>query len=247
MGDVYNSKDSKDYDRWFKKPQNRFISGLEKKLMLDMLRPARGETVLDIGCGTGESLIPFLESGLSVTGIDPSRHMLDCAMIKLGNRADFHCGFAEELPFDDNSFDFASFFTSLEFVNDPKKALEEACRVAKDKVFIGILNSHSINVFGMRVKGLFSGSVYRHANFYNIWEVKAIIKEILGDVPVSWETVYRFPMMPRAVARKLDETGFAKKYPFGTFAGIVVIPVPRFRTRPLGMYLAKPTTEAVAG
>lgn len=247
MGYVFNSKDSKEYDRWFDKPQNRFISGLEKKLMLDMLRPARGETVLDIGCGTGESLIPFIESGISVTGIDPSQDMLDCASIKLGSRAALHCGFAEDLPFDDNSFNYASFFTSLEFVNDPKKALEEACRVAKDKIFIGILNSHSINVFRMRVKGLFSGSVYRRANFYNIWEIKAIVADILGDVPVSWETVYRFPLMTQAISRKLEQTGFAKKYPFGTFAGIVVIPVPRFRTRPLAMYPAKQTTGAVAG
>ncbi|MDP2862834.1 MAG: methyltransferase domain-containing protein [Desulfobacterales bacterium] len=247
MGYVFNNKDTEEYDRWFEKPQNRLISILEKKLMLDMLRPARGETVLDIGCGTGESLIPFIESGLSVTGIDPSQHMLDSALIKLGNRAELRCGFAEDLPFDDNSFNYASFFTSLEFVNDPKKALEEACRVAKDKIFIGILNSHSINVFGMRMKGLFSGSVYRHANFYNIWEIKVIVKEFLGDVPVSWETVYRFPLMTQAIADKLEQTGFAKKYPFGTFAGIVVTLVPRFRTRPLAIYPAKQTTSAVAG
>jgi len=247
MGYVFNSKDSKEYDRWFDKPQNRFISNLEKKLMLDMLRPARGETVLDIGCGTGESLVPFIESGLSVTGIDPSQHMLDCASNKLGNRAEFRRGFAEDLPFDDNSFNYASFFTSLEFVNNPKKAVEEACRVAKDKIFIGILNSYSINVFSMRIKGLFSGSVYKHANFYNIWEIKEIVKEILGDVPVSWETVYRLPLMPQAIAGKLEQTGFAKKYPFGTFAGIVVTPVPRFRTRPLALYPAKQTTGAVAG
>jgi len=247
MGYVFNNKDTEKYDRWFEKPQNRLISILEKKLMLDMLRPARGETVLDIGCGTGESLIPFIESGLSVTGIDPSQNMLDCAFKKLGNRAELRRGFAEDLPFDDNSFNYASFLTSLEFVNDPKKALEEACRVAKDKIFIGILNSHSISIFGMRMKGLFSGSVYRHANFYNIWEIKAIVKEILGDVPVSWETVYMLPLMPQAIAGKLEQTGFAKKYPFGTFAGIVVTPVPRFRTRPLAMYPAKQTTEAVAG
>ncbi len=222
---------------------------IEKNLMLDMLRPARGESVLDIGCGTGESLIPFVETGLSVTGIDPSQHMLDCALKKLGNRVELRRSFAEELPFDDNSFNYASFFTSLEFVNDPKKALEEACRVAKDKIFIGILNSHSINVFGMRIKGLFSGSVYRSANFYNIWEVKAIVREILGDVPVSWATVYRVPLITRATAEKIEQTGYAKKYPFGTFAGIVVTLVPRFRTRPLAIYPAKQTqtTGAIAG
>jgi ubiquinone/menaquinone biosynthesis C-methylase UbiE len=247
MGYVFDGNDSKEYDLWFEKPRNRVISRLEKKLMMDLLRPAKGETVLDIGCGTGGSLEPFIEAGLSVTGADPSLHMLEYAAKKFGNRADFRRCFAEDLPFDDNSFNYASFFTSLEFVNDPKKALEEAFRVAKDKVFIGILNSHSIDVFGMRIKGLFLNSVYRHANFYNVWEIKNMVRELIGEVPVAWETVCRFPALTKDVAGKLEKSGFSKKYPFGTFAGITVTLVPRYRTRPLTIYPAKQTTGAVAG
>jgi ubiquinone/menaquinone biosynthesis C-methylase UbiE len=41
------------------------------------------------------------------------------------------------LPFDDNSFNHACLFTSLEFVDDPKKALAEAFRVAKDGCLSG--------------------------------------------------------------------------------------------------------------
>jgi SAM-dependent methyltransferase len=247
MGYVFNRKDAIEYDQWFKNPDNRLFSNLEKKLMIEMLKPARRETVLDIGCGNGESLIPFLETGLSATGIDPSQDMLDSASGRLGNRVELHRGFAEDLPFDDNSFNYAAFFTSLEFVDNPEKAVQEACRVAKDKIFIGFLNSFSINFINVRAKGVFFESVYRHARFFNVWELKRIIRNILGDVPVSWSTVNRFSYPAQIIAEKLDKINIANKYPFGSFAGIVVTLVPRFRTTALPITYPKRTSSAVAG
>ena len=38
-----------------------------------------GERVLDIGCGTGNSALPFLEVGCTVLGLDPSERMLELA------------------------------------------------------------------------------------------------------------------------------------------------------------------------
>ncbi|MBU3948585.1 MAG: methyltransferase domain-containing protein [Proteobacteria bacterium] len=248
MGHIFNLKDFTEYNKWLEKPCNRSVCSLEKKLMTDMLQPAKGETIIDIGCGTGESLTPYIEMGLSVTGIDPSKHMLDYAIKELGNRAEFRLCFAEDLPFDDNSFNYASFFTSLEFVDNPRKALEEACRVAKDKLFIGILNSYSINVFNIRIKKHFSETVYRHARFFNIWKIKKMIKELLGDVPVSWETAYELPFEYCSIANKLGKTDFAKKCPFGPFVGIVIPLIPRFRTKPLTIkYSAKQTSHAITG
>ncbi|MBT8352714.1 MAG: class I SAM-dependent methyltransferase, partial [Deltaproteobacteria bacterium] len=144
MGYVFDFNDAKTYERWFNTPQNRFVADLGSRLMVDMLSPMRGEALLDIGCGTGASLLPFIEKGLNVTGLDPSPYMLDIALENLGNRVDLYRGFAEDLPFDDNSFNFACLVTSLEFVDDPRKALEEACRVAKDRIFIGVLNKYAI-------------------------------------------------------------------------------------------------------
>ncbi|MFH2045229.1 MAG: methyltransferase domain-containing protein [Pseudomonadota bacterium] len=248
MGYVFNYKDTIEYKKWFEKPHNRSVYSLEKKLMIDMLKPVKGETLLDIGCGTGESITPFIEKGLSATGIDPSKYMLDCAIKKIGNRAEFRLCFAEDLPFDDNSFNYASFFTSLEFVDDPKKSLQEACRVAKDKLFVGILNSYSIDVFGIRIKKYFSETLYSHANFFNILEIKNMIRELLGDVPVSWGTVYGFTFKSGIITSKFEKPDFIKKYPFGPFVGIVVTLVPRFRTKPLTIkYPGKHTTGAISG
>ncbi|MGB5157883.1 class I SAM-dependent methyltransferase [Desulfobacterium sp. N47] len=248
MGYVFNLKDTIEYSKWFEKPHNRSVLALEKKLMTDMLQPSKGETILDIGCGTGESLVPYLEMGLSVTGVDPSKYMLDCAIKRLANRAELRMCFAENLPFDDNSFNYASFFTSLEFTDDPKMALEEACRVAKDKIFIGILNSYSINAFSIRIKKHFSETLYSHAKFFNVWEIKKILKELLGDVPISWNTVCEFPFRSCIIANKFDKADFTIKYPFSPFVGIVVTLIPRFRTKPLAIkYSASQTGSAIAG
>ena len=130
MGYIFDFHDAKRYDDWLIKRKNRLAADLESRLMMSMLDPAKGESVLDIGCGTGASSIPLLEKGLEVTGIDPSPYLLDIMSETLGNRVSLYRGYAEDLPFDDNSFNHACLFTALEFVDDPKKASEEAFRVA---------------------------------------------------------------------------------------------------------------------
>ena len=93
---------------------------------------------------------------------------------------DLYRGFAEELPFDDNSFNHAFFFISLEFVDDPVKSLAEACRVAKDKVFIGFINRYALKGVQLRLQGLFTPSIYNHARFFSVWELKRMARGIIG-------------------------------------------------------------------
>ena len=60
MGYVFDFNDAKAYDQWFNNPHSRFAADLESRLIVDMLSPMRGEALLDIGCGTGASLLPFI-------------------------------------------------------------------------------------------------------------------------------------------------------------------------------------------
>lgn len=248
MGYVFDFKDAIAYDQWFKRPESKIAFELEIRLMQSLLQPARGDSVLDIGCGTGVCLLAFLDMELEVTGIDPSRYMLDIASQKVAHRADLYRGFAEDLPFDDNSFHYACLFTTLEFVDDPQKALEEACRVAKDKVFIGVLNRYAIKSIQRRVKGIFTPTIFNHARFFSVWEIKQKIHKILGKAPISWRTACQFPSLSGKIATSLEQSKFIQRCPFGAFAGIVVTLVPRFRTRPLTMrYQARDTSGAAAG
>jgi len=233
MGYVFDSNDAEIYNQWAKSPKALSVLEIENNLIFKMLQPRRGESVIDIGCGTGETLGAFLKKGLHVTGIEPSSYMKEIALKNLGHRADLHSGCAEDLPFDDNSFDYACLIKTLEFADNPEKAIEEACRVAKDRVFIGIMNRYSFKTACLRIQRIFIKNLYHHASFLSIWELKKKIQAITGDVPISWRTVRGFPSLFGKIGCKAEEYELIQCFPFGSFAGIMIIPVPLFRTRPL--------------
>jgi SAM-dependent methyltransferase len=230
MGYIFSHSDASLYEEQLKRPENQKAAGLEHRLMLRMLKPLRGKLLLDIGCGTGASLVPFFDAGLNVTGLDPSRYMLDIALKTLGHHAELYPGVAEDLPFEDNSFHYACLIKTLEFVENPRKAIEEACRVARDKVFIGFINRHSLKASGMRIKRLFTKTLYTEANLFSVWELKTLIHSVAGNMPVSWRTICQMPP------------------PFGAYGGIVITLAPQFRTTPIEIpYEANCAKEPVAG
>jgi SAM-dependent methyltransferase len=233
MGYVFDFHDAAAYEKWFQNPANRCTFELETNLMLNMLKPEQGRTLLDIGCGTGAGLLKYIETGLQVTGLDPSLYMLDLAAEKVKNRVDLHRGFAENLPFDDNSFHYTSLVTTLEFVENPAQALEEAFRVTKNRVFIGVLNRYAFKGFQRRIKGVFTSTIFNHAQFFSVWELKHMVKTILGDVPIAWGTVSRFPFSSYWLVSMLERNRLIRKCPFGAFVGMVVIPTPRYKAIPL--------------
>ncbi|MFO8084159.1 MAG: class I SAM-dependent methyltransferase [Desulfobacterales bacterium] len=209
------------------------MADIQYQLMLNMLEAHPGQSILDVGCGTGYGLLFCQQKGMQVTGIDPSPYMLDIAGKVLGNRADLHRGTAEALPFDDNSFNYALLITCLEFVHDPRKALEETFRVAKDKVFIGIINRYAANRNKIRFKGLFTETAFNNAHFYSIWDIKKIILDLLGDIPFQWQNISLYPPASGKLGKKVANSQLAQKFPFGTYIGITATLMPRFRTRPL--------------
>jgi ubiquinone/menaquinone biosynthesis C-methylase UbiE len=241
MGYVFEYKLARQYDSWYENPDNRFVADLEDRLLLKLLEPIPGERVLDVGCGTGRHLEMFLEMGLDVTGLDPSPHMLGVAGKKLGHRAQLHQGVAEDLPFEDNSFDITTLVTSLEFVDDVHKALEEACRVTESRIFLGILNRYAIKGIERRLRGIFSESVFNRARFFSVWEAKRYVEQTLGKSPLRWGTVFHLPVSLRKYTHRLEQWPFLWKCPFGCFIGMVATLVPRYRTQNIPIeYVGQP-------
>ena len=233
MGYVFDFQDAVSDERWCRDSQNQAVVAIQNRLMLDMIHPVFGQRLLDIGCGTGASLTPFLELGIQLTGIDPSPYMLDAARGKFGHRVDLHWGHAEELPFDDNAFHWAVMCMSLEFCDDPEKALEEACRVAKDGVFVGFVNKYAFKSAKRRMRGIFARSIQKKARFFGIREVRRMVFKILGDVPMEYRTVCPLPGFFSKMTARFESTRIMQRSPFGAFVGVIALPVPRFRTTPL--------------
>ena len=248
MGYIFNFNDASICEKWFLNPQNRALADSTYHLMLHMLNANPGQSILDIGCGLGNGLALCHENGLQATGIDPSPYMLDIAEKSLKHCVELYRGKAEELPFDDNSFNYVSLITCLEFVDDPRKAVEEACRVAKDKVFIGIINRYALTRFKMRIKGLFTDSVYNNARFLSIWELKKLIFDLLGDVPFQWQSVSTHPLATVKIRKNWSKLNVCRKFPFGAYIVMLITPLPRFRTRPLELKICpKPSTGVLPG
>lgn len=239
MGHVFDFQEAGSYDAWFEQAKNRYCLDLEIKLMMDILSPQKGQRILEVGCGTGIILESMMDKGVYLTGIDPSPYMLDLAQKRLGSKVDLHRGGAEDLPFEDNAFDCVLFFTSLEFTDRPAKAIEEACRVAKDKVILCVLNRYApLNLLN-RFKSFFIPSIYIHAHFFSIWELKRILFAILGKVPIKWKTTLQFPFACGKIAGFFESMSLVQKSFFGTLICMKIKPVPKFRTRPLEIRVKK--------
>ena len=241
MGHIFDFKEADAYDAWLSEPKNQYWLDMEIRLMLSLLEPQKGQRVLDIGCGTGASLEPIMNMGLNLTGIDPSPYMLDIAEKKLGHSVDFHKGVGEELPFDDNAFESALFVTSLEFMDRPAKAIEEACRVARERVVICVLNRYAVLNIARRCKGFFVNTLYTQAKFFSTGELKQMLFSILGNVPVLSRSTLQFPFLRGSIVSKIENNGFVQRSCFGTLIGIMIQPVPKFRTRPMTLKIGKPT------
>lgn len=238
MGYVFDYKDSIAYDNWCRSRCRINSARHHSNLLQTLLKPSLGDSIVDIGCGTGETLKGLSETPeLQLTGIDPSPYMLDIAHSNLGHKVDLHRGYAEDLPFDDNAFNHACLITTLEYANDPQKAIEEAARIAKDRLFICIMNRYAVLNLQRRFVGIFEKSIYNKAEFFSVWELKNLVKTVLGKVPVEWRAIDIFPPIGLSFVHMMEKNPFIQKIPFGTYVGMVVTLKPRYRVRPLGLKL----------
>lgn len=88
------------YDRFLER-----VDGPVRATAFTMSAPTKGLKVLDVGCGTGITLEQYVDAGCDSFGVDASDAMLVQARTRLGDRAELTFGSAEQLAFDDDTFD----------------------------------------------------------------------------------------------------------------------------------------------
>ncbi len=155
------------YEEWF--VVNRFVYESELRAIRYLL-PQEGEG-LEIGVGSGIFAGPL---GIK-TGIDPSEKMLGKARER-GIKT--ITGIAEILPFADDSFDYALMVTTICFVDDVTRSLEEAARVLKKNgifvlAFVDKDSPVGREYLRMKDKSLF----YKEATFFSTAELMSALKK----------------------------------------------------------------------
>ena len=111
--------------------------------LIQRLHVTPGTRVLDVACGTGNVAIPAAEAGADVTGVDLASNLLEQARKRAeheGVQATFDEGDAEDLPYDDASFDLVVSMYGAMFAPRPERAAAEMVRVTRPGGRIAMTN-----------------------------------------------------------------------------------------------------------
>lgn len=107
----------------------RLVIRLRQELSFHYIPRAEGNLeILDVGCGSGAFLDTMRRLGWRTSGVEPVARPREVARAK-GH--DVRGGTAEELPFDDASFDVVYLSHVLEHTYSPRRALGESRRVLR--------------------------------------------------------------------------------------------------------------------
>jgi ubiquinone/menaquinone biosynthesis C-methylase UbiE len=120
--DIHKKYGGRDIDQW----------------MIELLKPAQGTKILDIGCGAGKQCFLYLDytkGKADITGGDVSLELLTKAYSeneKRGNPVEFiELNFNKRFPFEDNQFDLESSCFAIYYATDIPFTIREMHRVLK--------------------------------------------------------------------------------------------------------------------
>ena len=107
-----------------------------KKNLINMMNPTTNQNLIDVACGTGDIAKLFLNSvnfNSHITCVDPNKGMIEKGKEKLKEFKNLKwiISSAENLPINNNKFDFYTISFGLRNTKNLDKTLKEAYRVLK--------------------------------------------------------------------------------------------------------------------
>lgn len=131
----------------------RFRKSMEFRETFEIVKTFQpnGKKILDIGCGNGISTIAFALEGYDVTAVEPDPSVTIGAgairqlimHYKLENVM-VHESFAEDIKFEENSFDIVYIRQAMHHANDLGKFVKEAVRVLKPNGLLLTIRDHVV-------------------------------------------------------------------------------------------------------
>ena len=205
--------DAESYDRWYETPRGQWIGQREAAFVLENLRPRPGESLLDVGCGTGfftRALAASIDG--QATGIDINPDWVAYARRRDGGSASYEVADARALPYANASFDLVVSIAALCFIEEEVTAVREILRVTRRRFAIGLLNRHSL-LWLQKGRGGGRGG-YRGARWHTVREVRRLFR----DLPVQHLRVRTAIQIPSSgqLARLIEHV-WPSSLPVGAF------------------------------
>jgi SAM-dependent methyltransferase len=192
-------------DTWVAGDYDRFSRYMEQgaRIFYEQLDVPAGCQLLDVACGSGQVALWAARDGVSVTGVDIAPNLVQRAQARAdaeGLKARFVEGDAEDLPFEDASFDVVISLVGAMFAPRPELVARELLRVCSPGGTIAM---------GNWTREGFVGQMFRtFAKFIApsgmpapvLWGDERVVRERLGHgvsdltmTPRQYSFTYPFP------------------------------------------------------
>ena len=166
----YFNSTAEDYDH---SHDGKFVYCMYQRIV-ERAAALKPDSVLDLGCGNG-NVIHLLKSRISAKyyGLDISEKMIEEAKKRFGNEVELCVGDAENLPYEDHTFDLIICNASFHHYTRAEKAVAEMKRVIKPDGTV-ILGDPTLpgKIFTNMLNCLMK---YSHSGEAKIWHKKEII------------------------------------------------------------------------
>lgn len=141
--------------------------------LASVVEPLEPGSVLDAGCGEGETLarLGFL-SQARTAGVDLSEQAVRHAASRIP-WAEVSVADVAELPFEDDSFDLVLCLEVLEHLREPEVALDELSRVSRGDVVVSTPHEPWFRL-GSLLRGKYARGLGNHPEHLNHWNRRTL-------------------------------------------------------------------------
>jgi ubiquinone/menaquinone biosynthesis C-methylase UbiE len=185
-----------------------YATGAEE--YIKRLGVSRGDTVLDVACGTGNLAIPAARTGARVYGIDIASYVIAQARLEAraaGCKVDFDVGNAESMAFMDGMFDATVTMFGAIFSARPAATAAELVRVTRSGGRVAMANLTPVGFAGHYVRA-HAAVLPPSPGAPNLldWgqedKVRALFGDFVSSLTFARRSIeLRFPMPPSAVSK----------------------------------------------
>ncbi len=147
----------------------------------------RNDRILEVGGGTGRFIYSFRNKSKNLWMIDPSVQMLNKVKKTYGSKIKMKVGYAENIPFEDNSFDIVVVSDALHHWDNQEKGIKEVYRVLKPGGQLAIEEIHPNTNIGRFVVSM-ERTFVMHSRFFRPNELRDMLEK-QGFKFVKWGAV----------------------------------------------------------